>query len=226
MSIFEQYAEKARRTMHLAKCEADRFGSTEVNTEHILLALVNDSALVVDSMRGVSESEIRDAINVHIPRGEPNPLPHDLPLSEQARRAVGLAREEADKVNQKYVQNEHVLLALIQSTSFAAQLLNQKGLSADKLRLHIRTLPQPEEGHNPATESKESRAEVELIRKVGEFVSRGKGPKALQMLDDFMSEPGQDRKLRVRMMATLRNHGFADWRSQHRATLLRGAPSL
>jgi len=27
MSIFERDTEKARRTMHLAKCEADRFGS-------------------------------------------------------------------------------------------------------------------------------------------------------------------------------------------------------
>jgi len=125
--------------MHLAKCEADGFGLTEVSTEHILLVLLNDPALVRDSMPRISESEIRDAINVRIPRGELNSLTHDLPLSEQARTAVVLAREEADKLRQRYVQNEHILLALVQSTSFAAQLLSQKGLSGEKLRLHIKT---------------------------------------------------------------------------------------
>jgi tetratricopeptide (TPR) repeat protein len=116
-----------------------------------------------------------------------------------------LAREEADKLAQNYVQNEHVLLALTQSeTSYAAQLLKQKGVSPDKLRLHIKTLPQPMEPHTPARESKESPPEAKLIQAVGELVSHGKGQEALQLLDDFMTEPGQDRKLRMRLMG-----GFA-----------------
>ena len=111
--MFERYTEKARRTVHLAKCEADGFGSLEVGPEHILLALLTDRALVSSTMEGVSESEIRAAINAHIPRSEPNPLPHDLPLTTEARAALVLATEEADKLSHGYVQNEHVLLALL-----------------------------------------------------------------------------------------------------------------
>ncbi len=140
MGIFERYTKNAMRTMILAKHEADAFGSLEVGAEHILLALLSDSALISGSMNGVSESDIRAAINAHIPRRELNPLPHDLPLSAEARTALVLAREEADKLSQRYVQNEHVLLALVQSeSSYTCQLLRQKGLSAEKLRLQIKT---------------------------------------------------------------------------------------
>lgn len=184
-----------------AKHEADGFGSLEVGVEHIVLALLSDPALISTTMEGVSEPEIRTAVSARIPRQEPNPLPHDLPLSTEARTALVLAREEAEKLGQRYVQNEHVLLALVQSeSSYAVQLLKQKGLSADKLRFQIKTLPQPKEALKPIRESKESPPEVELIRSVGELVSGGKGQEALQLLDDFMAEPGQDRKLRMRLM--------------------------
>src|ERR1700730_9556667 len=205
MSIFERYTEKARRTMHLAKCEADGFGSTEVSTEHILLALLNDPAFVRDSMQGVSESEIRDAINVRIPRGEPNPLPHDLPLSEEARTAVVLAREEADRLGHRHVRNEHILLAVVRcESSHTAQLLTQRGISADKLRLQIKALRETKEVQAGEAKAKELPAEarkrLETIQRVGELVSQGKGRRALRLLDEFIAEPGEDRELRVRLM--------------------------
>jgi hypothetical protein len=201
MGIFERYTEKARRTMTLAKHEADGFGALEIGTEHILLALLRDPDLISSTMHGVSEPEIRTAITAYLPRHEPHPLPHDLPISTDARIAVVLATDEADRLNQRYVQSEHVLLALLQSeSSYGAQLLREKGVSPEKLRLHIKALPQPEEAHNPTGGSKESPPEVKLIRAVDELVRRSQGQAALQLLDDFMAEPGQDRELRIRLM--------------------------
>jgi len=204
MSIFERYTETARRTMHLAKCEADGFGSLEVGPEHILLALLSDPAFIGGIMEGVYELEIRAAINAHFPTREPNPLPHDLPLSAESRTALSLATEEADKLSQRRVRNEHVLLGLAQSESYAGQLLRLKGVSADKLRLQIKALPEANQVQEPKLNSKEipveARKELETIRRVGEFVSRGERRSALQVLDDFMAEPGQDRKLRMRLL--------------------------
>jgi hypothetical protein len=102
-----------------------------------------------------------------------------------------------------------------------AMQLKQRGLSADKLRLHIKTLPQPKEAHKPPWESRESRAEVELIRNVGELVSGGKGQKALQLLDDFLTEPGTGPQTHDAPDGPLcDNHSFAYRGSQHSATLL------
>ena len=41
-------------------------------------------------MEGISEKEILETINAHLPRRERNPLPHDLELSRSAREALVL----------------------------------------------------------------------------------------------------------------------------------------
>ena len=116
-----------------AKHEADRFGSLEIEPEHILLALLNDPVLISGVMEGISEKEILDTINAHLPRREPNMLPHDLPLSRRAREALVLAEAEADKLDHRYIRNEHLLLGLVESgDTFASELLTRKGLSAEK----------------------------------------------------------------------------------------------
>ena len=104
------------------------------------------------SEKGVSESEIRDAIYVRIRHGDPNLLPHDLPLSEEARSAVVLAREEADKLGDRHVRNEHLVLAVVKrENSHAAQWLGV----AHKLRLQIRALTETDEVRVDQSKSKE-----------------------------------------------------------------------
>ena len=136
--MFERYTEKARQTIVRAKHEADRFGSEEVGVEHILLALLTDAVLIRKTMEGISENELREAISAHIPRGEIIHLPHDLPLSSISRQALILAAEEAEGLGHRDILNEHLLLGLLgRENSYAAELLKQKGLSADKLRTQI-----------------------------------------------------------------------------------------
>jgi tetratricopeptide (TPR) repeat protein len=177
-----------------AKHEADRFGSLEIEPEHILLALLNDPVLISGVMEGISEKEILDTINAHLPRREPNMLPHDLPLSRRAREALVLAEAEADKLDHRYIRTEHLLLGLVESgDTFAAELLTKKGLSAEKLRMQIQALPIEE----PAGRSTRPPVETDLICRVNEFVIRREGQSALQLLDDYIGEAGQDRKLRM-----------------------------
>jgi Tetratricopeptide repeat/Clp amino terminal domain, pathogenicity island component len=198
MSMFIRYIEEARRTIVLAKHEADRFGSLEIDPEHILLALLNDPVLISRIMEETFEKEIREAINSRLRRREPNRLPHDLPLSAAAREALVLAEGEADKLGHRYIRNEHLLLGLVESgDSYAKELLTKKGLCTENLRLQLKALPQPAES---TRRSNRSPAESELIRRVGELVGRGEGQPALQLLDDYMAEAGQDRKLRIRSL--------------------------
>jgi ATP-dependent Clp protease ATP-binding subunit ClpA len=132
MTMFSRYIEEARRMMVRAKHQADRFGSPEIDPEHILLALLSDPVLISRTMEGVSEKEIGETINAHLPRREPNTLPHDLELSRSAREALVLAEREADRLGHRCIRNEHVLLGLAQSeSSYAGQLLKQEGFSAE-----------------------------------------------------------------------------------------------
>jgi len=197
MSMFVRYIEEARRTIVRAKHEADRFGSLEIDPEHILLALLSDPVLISRTMQEISEKEILETINAHLPRREPNTLPHDLELSRAAREALVLAEGEADRFGHRYIQNEHILLGLVESGDcYAGELLRQKGLSSEKLRLQIKALPQPPDAQEHRWRYKNT-AESELIRRVGELISQQEGQSALQLLDHYMGEAGPDRKLRM-----------------------------
>jgi tetratricopeptide (TPR) repeat protein len=121
-------------------------------------------------------------------------------LSRAAREALVLAEGEADRFGHRYIRNEHLLLGLVESGDcYAGELLRKKGLSAEQLRLQIKALPQLPDAQEHRWRSKNP-AESELIRRVGELLSRGEGQSALQLLDDYMAEAGQDRKLRIRYL--------------------------
>ena len=155
MGMFIRYIEEARRTVVRAKHQADRFGSLEIEPEHILLALLDDPVLVSRIMNGISTRPIIETINARLPRREPNRQPHDLDLSTAAREALFfslgqqqcctaareallLAEREADKLGHRDIRNGHLLLGLIESAhGLAAELMTKEGLSADKLRRQL-----------------------------------------------------------------------------------------
>lgn len=140
MGMFARYLTYSIQTIVRAKHEADRFGSPEIDPEHILLALLNDPVLTSRTMQGISEKEIITTIEAHIPRGERNPLPHDLELSKTAREALVLAEGEADKLGHRDIRNEHILLGLAESgNSYAAKLLAEEGVSANHIRLQMQS---------------------------------------------------------------------------------------
>jgi ATP-dependent Clp protease ATP-binding subunit ClpA len=141
MGMFNRYVEDARQTVVRAKHQADRFGSLEIEPEHILLALLDDPVLVNRVMNGISTSPMIETINARLPRREPNPLPHDLDLSRSAREALVLAEREADKLGHRHIQNGHLLLGLVESAhGSAAELLMKEGLSADHLRRQLESV--------------------------------------------------------------------------------------
>jgi tetratricopeptide (TPR) repeat protein len=205
MTTFIRYTEDARRTIVGAKHEADRFGSLEIDPEHILLALLNDLVLISRTMEQACEKEIRETLNTHLPRREPNPLPHDLPLSGAASEALASAEAEADKFGHRYIRNEHLLLGLVEhGDSYAGELLKKQGLSTEELRLQIKASPQTMDVQGSTRKSNRPPAEIELIRRVQQFVFMKNCQSALRLLNDYMAESGEDRKLRMRSLG-----GFA-----------------
>lgn len=55
MGMFTRYVEESRRTIVRAKHHADRFGSVEIEPEHVLLALLDDPVLINRTMDGISQ---------------------------------------------------------------------------------------------------------------------------------------------------------------------------
>ncbi len=135
--MFERYTEKARRVIFYARYEASQFGSPYIEAEHLLLGLLReDKALTNRFLRSQASVEsipkqiegrttIREKISTSV----------DLPLSNECKRVLAYAAEEAERLSHKHIGTEHLLLGLLREEKcFAAEILQERGLQLPAIR--------------------------------------------------------------------------------------------
>ncbi|MGH9377046.1 MAG: ATP-dependent Clp protease ATP-binding subunit [Terriglobia bacterium] len=135
--MFEKYTEKARRVIFFARYEASQFGSNFIETEHLLLGLLReDKALTNRFLRSHASIEsIRKQIEGKTAIREKVSTSVDLPLSQECKRVLAFAAEEADRLSSKHIGTEHLLMGLLrEEKSFAAEILHERGLRLSSLR--------------------------------------------------------------------------------------------
>jgi ATP-dependent Clp protease ATP-binding subunit ClpC len=135
--MFERYTEKARRVIFFARYEASQFGSPYIETEHLLLGLLReDKALTNRFLRShASVESIRKQIEGHTTIREKVSTSVDLPLSNECKRVLAYAAEEAERLSHKHIGTEHLLLGLLREEKcFAAEILHERGLRLGTIR--------------------------------------------------------------------------------------------
>jgi len=138
--MFERYTEKARRVIFFARYEASEFGSPYIETEHILLGLLRENkALTIQFLRSVDSVEsIRKQIEASTTIREKTSTSVDLPLSNECKRVLAYAAEEAERLSHTSIGTEHLLLGLLREEHcLAADLLHERGLSLAQVREEV-----------------------------------------------------------------------------------------
>ena len=139
--MFDRYTEKAKRVIFFARYEASHYGSPYIETEHLLLGLLReDPALTKRVLPRISSIDaIRREIDKYTVHQEEIPTSRDLPLSNESKRAMAYAAEEAERLESKPIGTEHLLLGLLrEKRTLAAHLLNSQGLVLDRARVIVR----------------------------------------------------------------------------------------
>jgi ATP-dependent Clp protease ATP-binding subunit ClpC len=142
--MFERYTEKARRVIFFARYEASQFGQPYIETEHLLLGILReDKALTNRFLRTHSSVQaIRNQIQAHTAIVEKTSTSVDLPLSNECKRILAYAAEEAERLNNKHIGVEHLLLGLLrEERGFAAQLLTERGVKLAAVRDELANNP-------------------------------------------------------------------------------------
>lgn len=144
------FTKRARNVLTLAQEEARRFQHTYIGTEHLLLGLVREGegvAAQVLSNLGVEVDQVRHAVEAIIGRGERIVL-GEVGLTPRAKKVIGLATEEARRLNHRFIGTEHLLLGLLrEGEGIAAGVLESMGLQLGQVREEtIRVLRQHQEG--------------------------------------------------------------------------------
>src|SRR5262245_44645276 len=143
--MFERYTHQARRVIFFARFEASQFGSTTIETEHFLLGLIREDENQTNRFLQESASvhKLRKEIESRITAREKVSTAIDLPLSDECKRILRYAAEEADRLKHRRVGTEHLLLGILrEEKGIAARILQERGLRLDAIRQELQG-PEP-----------------------------------------------------------------------------------
>ena len=86
---------------------------------------------------------IRKQIEGHTTFREKISTSVDLPISNECKRVLAYAAEEAERLSHKHIGTEHLLLGLLREENFfAAQLLQERGLQLPAVREELKRTAQ------------------------------------------------------------------------------------
>ncbi len=138
--MFERYTERARRVVFFGRYEAAEYGWPYIETEHLLLGLLREERKMLAQMAPtLAEALVRERAD----RGKGQKISSsvDLPLSNESKRVLAYAAEEAERLSDHHIGGEHLLLGLLrEKNSVAAELLTSGGATLESVRAELRLL--------------------------------------------------------------------------------------
>jgi ketosteroid isomerase-like protein len=140
--MFQRFTEKARRVIFYARYEAGQYGSSHIESEHLLLGLLReDKGLLWHFMDAEGSGiDIRAEIEKRVTRRECFSTTVEVPLAHDCQRILTLALDESDRLGHQHVGTEHVLLGmLLVESSLAFQILTETGIKREPLREQLAT---------------------------------------------------------------------------------------
>ena len=135
--MFERYTEKARRVIFFARHEASDFGSPYIGPEFLLLGMLREDQNVVTRWLGKGDWKaiFRDEIANYIDTGPKLSTSVDLPLTEEAKRVLAYAAEEAERLKHEHIGTEHLFLGLLREPqSNTGKMLISHGIDIKTVR--------------------------------------------------------------------------------------------
>ena len=134
--------QKTQEALHDAQTKALRFGHQEVDVEHLLLALLDQSdgliarlferaEIDVTALRAAVEQQLESRPRVS---GAQGAGAGEVYVSRALGQVLDTAEREADRLKDEYVSVEHVILAMLESGSSTAagRLLKEHGVDRDR----------------------------------------------------------------------------------------------
>jgi hypothetical protein len=139
-SLFTRFAAEARQIVIKAQESARDSGSTEIGTEHVLLAMVEDEGGLGSraiAASGVSVTEVAAQARKAISPGD-SPRKGHIPFSADAKKSLELALREAIRLKHRHIGSEHILLAMLRDeSSEGGKILTGSGVRRAQVEEHI-----------------------------------------------------------------------------------------
>lgn len=137
---------RVQQMLKLTRKEADRFKNNFVGTQHVILGLIklNEGVgLNALKMCGVDLTKLRRDIESLCVMGNAALAP-SIPYTQEVKKILEVAAEEAMALDNDYLGTEHIVLAILKIRRAPIGPVIQKlDLPIDRLRLAVRTFQAP-----------------------------------------------------------------------------------
>jgi ATP-dependent Clp protease ATP-binding subunit ClpA len=139
--MFERFSESARRAIFFARKEALQSGSSQIEAVDLLLGLLQeDSDLIPRADAEIIRREIKGENYLRLPET----TVVDISLSEDAKKRLAAAAEEAEGLRHRAVGTAHLLLGLLRKPNPAiARTLQNLGLDLEEEKERLKSFPAP-----------------------------------------------------------------------------------
>jgi ATP-dependent Clp protease ATP-binding subunit ClpB len=174
--------EKSREALQEAQNLATRMGHTEVDGEHLLLALVDQQDGLVPRLleqAGANVDALRSDLERELSRrpkvSGPGATPGQVMITQRLAKLLDAAEREAKRLKDSYVSVEHLVMALSEegSTSAAGRVLTSHGVTREAFLTALTTV----RGNQRVTSATPEGA-YEALEKYGrDLVSEGRAGK-------------------------------------------------
>lgn len=162
--MFDRFTEKARRSIFFARYEASAHPSSCIEAEHLLLGLFREWPALAER---VPAEQFRKIIAEKYSGGLSVSTSVDLPLSREAQRALSRGAEEADRLGSIHIDCGHLVLGLMQESSWIAEWLNGHHIGTtaiEKMLNRAQVRPDPDDSPPQRLIAIVETAEHQLLR--------------------------------------------------------------
>ncbi len=141
MMRFDRFTERAQEAAQRAAEIIQRYGHNQIDTEHILLALIEQPQGVVPQILEilkVDPASIAERLD-YILRTSPKASifgggAGQIFITPRVKRIIDLANEEASRLKDEYISTEHLFLAILSERNTpAARLLEGAGVTRERV---------------------------------------------------------------------------------------------
>ncbi len=162
MMRFDRFTERAQEAAQRAAEIIQRYSHNQIDTEHILLALIEQPGGVIPQILEilkVDQNMLTERLD-YILRTSPKANifgggAGQIFITPRVKRIIDLANEEANRLKDEYISTEHIFLAILSERSTpAARLLEGAGVNRDRVYEAIQQLRGGQRVTDPQAETR------------------------------------------------------------------------
>jgi ATP-dependent Clp protease ATP-binding subunit ClpC len=162
MMRFDRFTERAQEAAQRAAEIIQRYGHNQIDTEHILLALIEQPGGVIPQILEkltVSPEALTERLDATL-RASPKANifgggAGQIFITPRVKRIIDLANEEANRLKDEYISTEHIFLAILtERNTPASRILESAGLTRDRVYSAIQDLRGGQRVTDPQAESR------------------------------------------------------------------------